>query len=120
MFTHAKAASYPRTTALVCSLTNLLSEPNLAQLSAEDSGRYSSPKQKLVFTVAGGLSRSSLSRANPNPLELLVGAKADSWLVEGDENQRQVESPIHRDFRCAAMGRDNFRSYCDYSAVSDL
>ena len=50
MFTHAKAASYPRTAALVCSLTNLLSEPDLAQLSAEDSGRYSSPKQKLVFT----------------------------------------------------------------------
>ena len=86
VYTHAKAASYPRTTALVRSLTNLLSEPNLAQLSAEDSGRYSSPKQKLVFTVAGGLSRSSLSRANPNPLELLVGAKADSWLVEADEN----------------------------------
>ena len=71
MFTDTKAASYPRTTALVRSLTNLLSEPNLAQLSAEDSGRYSSPKQKLVFTVAGGLSRSSLSRANPNPLKLL-------------------------------------------------
>jgi len=88
MFTDTKAASYPRTTALVRSLTNLLSEPNLAQLSAEDSGRYSSPKQKLAFTVASGLSRSSLSRANPNPLELLVGAKADSWLVEADENER--------------------------------
>jgi hypothetical protein len=57
--------------------------------------------------------------ANPNPLELLVGAKADSWLVKGDENERQVESPMHRLYRCA-MGRDNFRSYCDYSAVSDL
>jgi hypothetical protein len=52
-------------------------------------------------------------------LELLVGAKEDSWLVEGDENERQVESPIHRPYRWA-MGRDNFRSYCDYSAVSDL
>ena len=71
MFTDTKAASYPRTTALVRSLTNLPSEPNLAQLSAEDSGRYSSPKQKLAFTVASGLSRSSLSWANPNPLELL-------------------------------------------------
>jgi hypothetical protein len=86
VYTDAEAAAEPSTTALVRSLTNLLSEPNLAQLSAEDSGRYSSPKQKLVFTVAGGLSRSSLSRANPNPLELLVGAKADSWLVEADEN----------------------------------
>ena len=71
MHTDAKTSSHTRTSALVRSLTNLLSEPNLAQLSAEDSGRYSSPKQKLVFTVAGGLSRSSLSRANPNPLELL-------------------------------------------------
>ena len=53
-------------------------------------------------------------------LQLLVGAKADSWLVEGDENQRQVESPIHRRYRWAAIGRDNFRSYCDYAAVSDL
>ena len=67
MFTDTKAASYPRTTALVRSLTNLLSEPNLAQLSAEDSGRYSSPKRKLVFTVAGGLSRSSLSRRIRTP-----------------------------------------------------
>jgi hypothetical protein len=82
VYTDAEAASHTRAPALVRSLTNLLSAPNLAQLSAEDSGRYSSPNQKLVFTVAGGLSRSSLSRANPNPLELLVGAKADSRLVE--------------------------------------
>ena len=43
------AASYFRTAALVSSLTNLLSKPSLAQLSAEDSGRYSSCAQKLVF-----------------------------------------------------------------------
>ena len=60
-----------------------------------------------VAPVAG-LSRYSLCRPNPNPLELLVGVKADSWLVKADENQRQVESPIHRLYRWA-MGRDNFR-----------
>jgi hypothetical protein len=43
------AASYSRAAALVSSLTNLLSEPNLTQLSAEDSGRYSCCAQKLVF-----------------------------------------------------------------------
>ena len=51
--------------------------------------------------VAGGLSRSSLCQANPNALELLVGAKANSWLVGADENERQIESPVHRDYRCA-------------------
>ena len=89
-------------------------------LSAEDSGRYSSPKQKLAFTVAGGLSRSSLSRASPNPLELLVGAKADSWLVEANENERQIESPVHTLYHCAVISGDTSRSYCNYSAVSDL
>ena len=47
MYTYAKAASYSSAAALVRSLTNLLSEPNLAQLSAEDSGRYSSAQAKI-------------------------------------------------------------------------
>ena len=36
------------TAALVSSLTNFLSKPSLAQLSAGDSGRYSSCAEKLV------------------------------------------------------------------------
>jgi len=70
--------------------------------------------------VTGSYRRSfSLSRMR-EPLQLMVGAKADSWLVEGNENQRQVESPIHRLHRCAVISRDAFRSYRNYSAVSDL
>ena len=38
-----------------------------------------------VRAVAGGFYRSSLCQANPNPLELLFGAKADSWLVQLNE-----------------------------------
>jgi hypothetical protein len=54
------------------------------------------------------------------PLQLMVGAKADSWLVEADENESQIESPIHRLHRCAVISRDTFRSYRNYSAISDL
>ena len=54
--------------------------------------------------VAGGLSRSWLSLGESgNHLQLLVGAKADSWLLQADENERQIECPIHRVFRCAVM-----------------
>ena len=59
-------------------------------------GRYSSGAQKLVFI------------------------RVDSWLVEADENQRQLEPHIHCACRCASMGRDSFRSSRDDSAISDL
>ena len=70
------------------------SDAHLAQLSAEDSGRYSFGAQKIVLTRVHLTRRGrrlvsrQLCRANPNPLELLVGAKTDSWLVQAHEDQR--------------------------------
>jgi len=64
-------------------------------LSAEDSGRYNSGAADKILFIRVHLSRRSRRLASSsyverirNSLELLVGAKADSWLVGAHEYQR--------------------------------
>ena len=98
-------ASYSRTAALVRSLTNLLNEfhsthvrgstSSFVQGCGERVGRYSSGAQKISLhscvtvtsSPAACLTLAYVGRIRP-PLELLVGAKTDSWLVGANKNER--------------------------------
>ena len=94
MYTHAETRADSTTPALSRSLTTPLATFIWHSYPLRTADATGSAREKSVLTRVH-LSRRSwrlvslwLCRANPNPFELMVGATANSWLVQANENER--------------------------------